>query len=66
MRQTSMVTVSAAAKMLGTYPRQVQRLIKRGALAGAVKVADIPNAPYLIPLKSVEDYLKKSGPPQAK
>jgi hypothetical protein len=54
-----MITVAQAAKMLDSYPKHIRRLIDRGELPGAAKTADLPTAPYLIPLKSVKDYKAK-------
>jgi excisionase family DNA binding protein len=54
----TMITVAEAAELIGTYPRQVQRLIRRGVLPG-MKISKKLTAPYLIPLKAVEAYSAK-------
>jgi hypothetical protein len=54
-----MITVSDAAEILGTYPKQVRRLIDRGEITGARKLSNKRTAPYLIPRKSVLSYKAK-------
>lgn len=58
-QKTDTRIVSETAKILGTYPKQVRRLIERGELPGANKSANTPNAPFVIPLKSIEAYRLK-------
>lgn len=55
------ITVLQAARLLELSPRRVQRMIvEEGKFPGAHQIdPDIPNSPYVIPLKEVEVELKK-------
>jgi hypothetical protein len=56
-RDSEMITVAEAARIMKTYSKQVHRLIARGKLEGAYKISDAKTAAYLIPLESVEAYI---------
>lgn len=54
-----MISATVAAEMIGTYSKQIRRLILRGELPGAYRLSDESNAPYIIPLESVTAYIAK-------
>ena len=54
-----MISVSEAAEMLGTYSKQVIRLIARGEISGAYRIGKNQNSPYVIPRESVQAYIAK-------
>lgn len=52
-----MIGVSEAAEMIGTYSKQVIRLIARGEIPGAYRIGKKKNSPYVMPRESVVAYI---------
>jgi Helix-turn-helix domain len=53
------ISVTQAAAALGISSKQIRRLIARGCLPGAFKVAVLKTAPYMIPTRAIQIYRNK-------
>ena len=58
-----MITVAEAAELTGFTRSYIHLLIDLGMFPGARKATSVKNSPYLIPLKEVQDWMKKRGQP---